>query len=114
MASALHGQAQEAHSVTVETPRRVPTLPIATGRSGDAVDQPDAAWPGAIVCCGTCQRVLQLHGRGGVGGGSMKLYGCSMATGFGAPCTKSLRQDRPHKALGRSKQESVVRGNPHA
>ena len=59
----LHAEAQEADGAAAEAQGGVPPLPIATGGSGDAADQPDAARLGELLRGRAFQRVLQLHQR---------------------------------------------------
>ena len=98
-------QLKKRTALLAETQGCVPPPPIATSGSGRAVDQPDAARLGELLCGGAFQRVLQLHQR--LGGkedsaphaagsetkgfgwtrwsrhGCTKPCGCSMAIGFG-------------------------------
>ena len=66
MACSLHAQAQEADGAAGEAQGRVPSSPVATGRSSDRADQPGAARLGELLQGGTFQRVLRL--REGLGG----------------------------------------------
>ena len=66
MACSLHAQAQEADGAAGEAQGRVPSSPVATGRSSHQADQPGAARLGELLQGGTFQRVLRL--REGLGG----------------------------------------------
>jgi len=61
LACQLHAEAQEANGTAAEAQGRVPTLPVATGGSGDRADQPGAARLGQLLCGRAFQRMLQLH-----------------------------------------------------
>src|SRR5262249_59835895 len=58
-----HTDAKEAQCAAREAEGRFPPLPIAASGSGRAVDQPDAARLGELLCGRALQRVLQLHQR---------------------------------------------------
>ena len=90
----------------------LPTLPIPTGRSGDRTDQPDSAGLGELLRGGHSSRcftyirdwverrsgatfgeprnAMASAGRGGVGNGWTRRWGCSTATGSAQSSPKAL------------------------